>query len=84
LNRSSLPEPTEAPELRRTTMIQVTPREIDIARHRYDAMLAAAARARLVVEATQPPTSAKTQTAGRIRPVLRQAVASLVMLVSIG
>lgn len=59
---------------------------IDAAQFRYDDLLAGAARTRLITTATQPsPSPSPTlRTVGRIRATLHQAVASLVVLASIG
>lgn len=47
-------------------------------------LLGATARDRLVSAATQPSPSAPPRTVGRVRAVLRQAIALLVALASIG
>jgi len=62
----------------------VTPTQVRVTDDRRQDLLATTARARLITAATQPSPSAALRTVGRIRAGLRQAVASLVALASIG
>jgi hypothetical protein len=62
----------------------VTQSEIDYTRHRYDDLLAKAAEARFIAAATEKTHSTPPPAPDRFRAVLRQVVASLVMLASIG
>ncbi len=62
----------------------ITLGQIEVIEQRRQDTLAWAARARLVAEATRPMCSATRRPAGRVRAGLRQAVASLVALASMG
>ena len=62
----------------------ITPAQMQVADDRRQDLLAAAARARLVMAATQPAPSATPRPVGRVRAGLRHAVASLVALAAIG
>lgn len=65
-------------------MIQNTQREIDYAMLRYDDQLAEAARARFGAEAKKQLPSTKPRKAFHMSNYLRNAVAALVTLASIG
>lgn len=62
----------------------ITLGQLEVIEQRRQDALAWAARTRRVTEATRPSPSATPRQAGRVRAGLRQAVASLVALASIG
>ncbi len=62
----------------------ITRSHIDAAQLRYGDLLAEATRTRLITAAIQPSPSTTRRTVGRIHASLRQAVASLVALASLG
>jgi hypothetical protein len=63
--------------------MMLTQSQVDAALLRYDDLLAAASRARLITAATQLAPATTPRPVGRIRAGLRQAVASLVALAAI-
>ena len=64
--------------------MMISPTMIRVTEDRRQDLLAAMARDRLISSATQPSSSAAPRPVDRIRAGLRQAVASLIALASIG